>query len=64
MTKKSDERTHRRQYRKPKLEQVQLVAGEVVLAACKGVNFAGPGRPSGQACVHPKQGPCSSIGSS
>ncbi len=41
MTKKSDERTHRRQYRKPQLEQVKLVLEEAVLQTCK-TNQAGP----------------------
>jgi hypothetical protein len=41
MTKKSDERTHRRQYRKPQLEQVKLVLEEAVLLTCKTVD-AGP----------------------
>jgi hypothetical protein len=54
----------RHPYQKPKLEQVQLVAGEVVLAACKGAGFVGPKRPAGSACVHPSQGDCVSIGNS
>lgn len=63
MTKKEKAQgTDRQPYRKPQLEEVQLLAGEVVLAACKGaVGVAGPNRPAGQQCVHPSQGPCSSI---
>jgi hypothetical protein len=54
----------RHPYQKPKLEQVQLVTGEAVLAACKGANIAGPQRPAGNNCVHPTKGPCSSTGGS
>ena len=57
--------TVRQPYRKPLLEEVKLLADEVVLTACKGgVGITGPGRPAGQQCVHPAQGPCSSIGNS
>ena len=43
MTKKSGEiRTHRRQYRKPQLEQVKLVLEEAVLQTCKTRTSAGP----------------------
>jgi hypothetical protein len=43
MTKKSGEiRTHRRQYRKPQLEQVKLVLEEAVLQTCKTRTSFGP----------------------
>jgi hypothetical protein len=65
MTKnKSETNSRRNPYQKPKLEQVQLVVDEVVLAACKGTNIVGPGRPAGSQCTHPSKGPCSSIGGS
>jgi len=35
---------------------------EAVLAGCKYPGVSGPGRPSGQACVHPAQGECITIG--
>jgi hypothetical protein len=35
MTEKRETTTNRRPYRKPQLEQVQLVAEEAVLAGCK-----------------------------
>jgi hypothetical protein len=35
---------------------------EAVLAGCKYLGVGGPGRPSVQACTHPSQGDCISIG--
>ena len=43
MTEKNGVTTTRRPYRKPQLEQVQLVAEEAVLAGCKTVNRTQPG---------------------
>lgn len=40
--KKSADKTKRRMYRKPQLEEVQLVVEEAVLEACK-VKSGGPG---------------------
>ena len=54
MTKKTATKTTKQPYRKPQLEQVQLVPEEAVLAACK--NSATPGkndiacRPGTSAC--------------
>ena len=43
MTEKRETTRGRRPYRKPQLEQVQLVAEEAVLAQCKVKGGSGPG---------------------
>ena len=42
MTEKVKSKRARQPYRKPQLEQVQLVAEEAVLAGCKGPQGSGP----------------------
>lgn len=50
MTKKTETKPARRSYRKPQLEQVQLVAEEAVLTNCKAVQTGAPGKSNGK-CV-------------
>jgi hypothetical protein len=57
MTKKEKaEGTDRQPYRKPLLEQVQLVTEEAVLQSCKSPG-SGPG-PTTQNCKQPGNQPC------
>ena len=42
MTEKKEQEAPRRPYRKPQLEQVQLVAEEAVLVGCKTKRATGP----------------------
>lgn len=45
----------KKQYKKPQLEQVQLVFEEAVLQTCKTGNATGPG---GKSCIVISGGPC------
>lgn len=49
MARGTENREKRRQYGKPKIEEVKLVAGEAVLTGCKVASTA-PG-PSGSRCT-------------
>ena len=59
MTEKSKARTTRRPYQPPQLEQVELVAEEAVLQACKTPQIFGPNR---DPCVGSGPDKCSTGG--